>query len=406
MIGEKFSRRTFLAAAMALPLASVVSGAARPRIIVVGAGAFGGWTALHLLRKGASVTLIDAWGPGNSRASSGGETRVIRGVYGPVSTYVKWTVRSLQLWRESEQAWNRKLYFKTGALWMIHDDDAYEKAALPLLKAEGLSYEILNPEEASRRYPQINWDGVRWALREEEAGYLLARQACQSVLEAFIREGGEYRQSWVTINGIHSNVLAGIRTSDGSSLQADQYVFACGPWLSRIFPDMPGPLIQPTRQEVFFFGTPAGDVRFTDSALPVWVDHGERLIYGIPGNERRGFKVADDTRGEPFDPTSGERIVSSEKLVAIRKFLAHRFPELKDAPVVESRVCQYENSQDQHFIFDRHPEAQNAWIAGGGSGHGFKHGPAIGEYVAGLVLDSNKPDPFFQLSRFATEIVK
>jgi len=158
--------------------------------------------------------------------------------------------------------------------------------------------------------------------------------------------------------------------------------------------------IQPTRQEVYYFGIPPGDLKFTEQQFPVWIDHGERLIYGIPGNERRGFKIADDTRGEPFDPTNGERLITPEKLDAARRFVAMRFPALKDAPLVESRVCQYENSPDQNFIIDRHPEASNVWIVGGGSGHGFKHGPAIGEYVARVVLDQQKPDPFFQLARF------
>src|SRR5687767_2893900 len=174
-------RRTFLLGALATPvlIPALASSSSRRRVVVIGAGAFGGWTALHLLRNGANVVLVDAWGAGNARASSGGETRVIRGVYGPNAIYVKWTVRSFQLWAEAEKAWNRKLYNKTGAIWMIRAEDAYEQAALPLLEAEGLSYQKLTTSEAAKLYPQINFDGIRWVLKEEEAGYLLARQACQ-----------------------------------------------------------------------------------------------------------------------------------------------------------------------------------------------------------------------------------
>jgi glycine/D-amino acid oxidase-like deaminating enzyme len=159
-------------------------------------------------------------------------------------------------------------------------------------------------------------------------------------------------------------------------------------------------LIRPTRQEVFFFGTPPGDARFSEDVLPVWIDHGDRLMYGIPGNQWRGFKVADDTRGAPFDPTSGERVVSAEGLRSAREFLGFRFPVLKDAPLLESRVCQYENSPDEHFIADHHPQSGSVWIVGGGSGHGFKHGPALGELVAGNVLEKTPLEPFFSLSRF------
>jgi glycine/D-amino acid oxidase-like deaminating enzyme len=189
--------------------------------------------------------------------------------------------------------------------------------------------------------------------------------------------------------------------SDGTRLAADHYVFACGPWLGRLFPESIGDRIRPTRQEVFFFGAPAGDSRFQEDRLPVWIDHGERVFYGIPGNEWRGFKVADDTHGPAFDPSAGERMPTPAGLMSARAYLARRFPGLKGAPLVEARVCQYENSPDSRFIIDRLPDTANAWIVGGGSGHGFKHGPAVGERVADLVLGSRTPDPFFALARFA-----
>src|SRR5437867_2799873 len=221
------------------PLFAATTGA-KPRVAVVGAGAFGGWTALHLLRRGARVTLFDAWGPGNSRASSGGETRVIRATYGPDRVYVEMVARSLRLWREAEKSFSRPLFRKTGVLWMAGSDDRYEKAAVPLLRAAGLPVEELSA--------------------------------------------------------------------------ADRYVFACGPWLGTIFPDVIGDRIRPTRQEVFFFGTPAGDPAFTEDRLPVWIDNGPRVFYGIPGSEWRGFKVADDTHGPEFDPTAGERVPTSKGL--------------------------------------------------------------------------------------------
>jgi len=375
-------------------------GARGPRAVVVGAGAFGGWTALYLLRRGAKVTLLDAWGPGNARASSGGETRVIRATYGPDRVYVRMVARALALWRENEKRWGKRLYHRTGALWMAGKDDRYEKASLPLLREAALSFEELTSGEAAKRYPQINFDRIEWAIVEKDAGYLTARRACEAVLEGFLAEGGEYRQLSVRPAAIASGKLGGLALSDGTTLVADVYVFACGPWLGKLFPEAIENLIRPTRQEVFFFGTPAGDSRFSEEALPVWIDHGERIFYGIPGNQWRGFKVADDTRGAPFDPTSGERVASPEGLQAARDYLGFRFPALKGSPLLESRVCQYENSLDQHFIVDRHPEAGNVWLVGGGSGHGFKHGPALGELVAGNVLGEKPTEPFFSLSRF------
>jgi glycine/D-amino acid oxidase-like deaminating enzyme len=408
---SRLSRRALLTALPVASVARALSGPGKrsptkasrtrgPRVVVVGAGAFGGWTALYLLRRGAKVTLLDAWGPGNSRASSGGETRVIRGTYGPGRVYVQLVSRALQLWRENEKRWGKHLYHRTGALWMAGKDDRYERASLPLLREAGLAFEELTAAAAAKRYPQINFERVEWAIFEKDAGYLTARRACEAVLEGFLAEGGEYRQVSVSPPGIEGGKLPGLTVSDGTKLVADAYVFACGPWLGKVFPEAMGNLIRPTRQEVFFFGTPPGDTRFSEEALPVWIDHGERLLYGIPGNQWRGFKVADDTRGAPFDPTSGERVASPEGLEKARDYLGFRFPALKGSPLLESRVCQYENSPDEHFIVDRHPEAGNVWLVGGGSGHGFKHGPALGELVAGNVLGEKPTEPFFSLSRF------
>ena len=372
----------------------------RSRIVVIGAGAFGGWTALFLLRRGARVTLVDAWGPGNSRASSGGETRIIRGGYGANQPYTAMAVRALALWREHEVRWSRNLFHRTGVLWMAREQDEFERGSLPELRNNGLPYEELSAQELTKRWPQINFEGVNWGLHEVEAGYLLARSSCQAVVESFVAEGGEFRQAWVDANGIEAQAASHIRLSNRDRLTADQFVFACGPWLGRVFPEAIGDKICATKQEVFFFGTPKGNDSFEETKLPVWADHGEQFFYGIPGNQFRGFKIADDTRGEPFDPTLGERVVDAANLARIREYIGFRFPGLKDAPSVETRVCQYENTPDNNFIIDRHPSAENVWIVGGGSGHGFKHGPAVGEMVAGLVLEDGLPEQIFRLNRF------
>jgi len=223
------------------------------------------------------------------------------------------------------------------------------------------------------------------------------------VVEHFLAEGGAYREAAVTPGDLQSGQMHDIKLSDGTALAADQYVFACGPWLGKVFPDIMGGLIRATRQEVFFFGVPAGDLRFTEGQMPTWIDHGpNHFFYGIPGNEWRGFKAADDTRGPLFEPTSGERIPSAEQIRNVRRHVEFRFPGLKNAPIVEARVCQYENTPDENFILDRHPQASNAWLLGGGSGHGYKHGPAVGELMSALVLEKKQVEAGFSLARFQT----
>lgn len=422
----RIDRRRFLKGSLALTAAAALpdapaalasagegshlSPSARPRlrVAVIGAGAFGGWTALHLARlgrgRGIEVVLVDAWGAGNPRASSGGETRVIRGIYGADELYTDWVVRSFALWEEAEREWDERLYHRTGVLWMFRGDDGYARASLPLLAARGLPVDELDLPAAARRFPQIDFAGVRSVFFEREGGYLEARRACRRVAAEVAALGGAVRTAHAEPGPIAGGEMAPLRLSDGSTLEANRYVFACGPWLGRLFPESIGAGITATRQEVHFFGVPPGEDRFAEERFPVWVDFGDRVFYGVPGNVGRGFKIADDTRGEPVDPTAMERIATEAQLARTRRFVAERFPPLAGAPLVESRVCQYENSPDGHLVLDRHPRAANVWIAGGGSGHGYKLAPAVGEHVARLVLGEAEPLARFSIARLAAAV--
>ena len=367
------------------------------RAVVVGAGAFGGWTALWLRRAGAEVTLVDAWGPGNSRASSGGETRLIRASYGPRRVYSAMVARGLEIWRDHQARWGEPLFFPVGMLRMSSDASEYAKAAVPILRELGLAVEEFDGDELARRYPQINPEGISYALFERDAGYLLARRGCERVLRDFLAEGGRFLRAEAAPGTTGGGRMRDIRLSDGSSVEADLFVFACGPWLARLFPEFDPPLVRPTRQEVFFFGPPAGYADLTDAAFPTWIDDGP--FYGVPGSAGRGFKIADDTRGAPFDPTTGDRTPSAAGMRAAREYMEGRFPAMRGAPLLEARVCQYEQSADGNLIVDTHPEAANAWIAGGGSGHGYKLGAALGEMLADQALGQREKEPFFSLSR-------
>jgi len=361
-----------------------------------------------MTRRGAAVTVIDAWGPGHVRASSGGETRVIRATYGTRGVYTAMALRALQLWREYDAAWRQQFLHETGVLWMFGGEKAatdFARASADALRAHGAVMEDVSPLEARRRYPQIAFDGIDSVLFEPAAGYLVARRACDHVLQRVVSEGGAYRVAAArapvtTLDG----PLRRLDLQDGTSIAADVFVFACGPWLPALFPDVLGDHITATRQEVYYFGPPAGNPSFTDDGLPVWIEFRERQIYGIPGNGDRGFKIADDASGPVMDPTTGDRRASAAGVAAARALLALRFPRLADAPLVGSEVCQYESSPDAGFIIDRHPRASNVWVVGGGSGHGFKMGPAIGEIVASLVLGESEPDRRFSLARLTAPI--
>jgi glycine/D-amino acid oxidase-like deaminating enzyme len=369
----------------ALPLGSHVA--------VVGAGAFGGWAALFLLRKNFKVTLIDTWGPGNSRSSSGDETRVIRSTYGANKFYFDLNVRSLRLWKEHEQRWKKKVFQNKGVLWMCYQQETpMVDDSMPFAVQHGMEYERLTPEEIKRRYPIVNIQDLSHAWFDPYGGYLRARESCIAVRDSFLEEGGTYVQGHAMPGPIRNSRLAEIELSDGSPLCADAFVFACGSWLGHLFPEVLGSFITCTKQEVYYFGVPSENAGQYDS-FPVWVDvDGQDFYYGIPGNASRGFKIGVDRRGEPFDPTTGDRVADREVLLRARKFITHRFPGLANAPLVENRVCPYENSPDGNFLFDHHPEAGNLFFLGGGSGHGFKHGPALGELVSDC-LSGTHPIP-------------
>jgi glycine/D-amino acid oxidase-like deaminating enzyme len=370
------------------------------RIVVVGAGAFGGWSALYLLRAGFNVTLIDAWGAGNSRSSSGDETRVIRSTYGSNELYFDLNVRSLELWKENERQFSRQLFFNSGVLWFCYEKKTpIVDDSIPFSRKHNMEYEYLSRKELHMRFPVVETADLHHAFLDPFGGYLKARESCQAVAEAFSREGGDFIQAMVYPGKTTSGKINEVILSSGKHLSADLYLFACGSWLGQLFPEVLNSVIQCTRQEVYYFGLPADHALLYES-FPVWVDvDGKDFYYGIPGNNHRGFKIGVDKRGEKFDPGSDDRRPNPDVLSHAREFIGHRFPGLKHAPLIENRVCPYENSPDGNFIFDVHPEASNVLLLGGGSGHGFKHGPALGERVAQALEGSKKMPGLFQFHK-------
>ena len=366
-------------------------------IAVIGAGVFGAWTAWHLARRGQRVLLVDAYGPGNARASSGGESRIIRMGYGPDEIYTQWAQNSYRQWRKFfESSGHVDLFYKTGVLWLAGANDERVRDSAATLARHGVPFEQLDESALEARYPQIGLDGIIGGLLEPESGVLMARRAVVAVVEDAVRAGAEYRTAAVAPPRT-SGKMASLKTSTGESIVADAFVFACGAWLGKLFPDVLGERIFPSRQEVFFFGIPPGDLRFSPPALPTFLFQ-EELSYGMPDLESRGLKIAIDAHGECVDPDTQSRIVSPKAIEEIRAHVGRRFPGLRDAPIVETRVCQYENTSSGDFLIDRHPGMNNVWFVGGGSGHGFKHGPAMGEYVAGRMLDNAAGEPRFSLA--------
>jgi len=355
---------------------------------VIGSGSFGSWIAYTLAQRGFRVALTDAHGPGNARASSGGETRIIRMSYGASAIYSRMSRESLDHWKRVFAESDEELFIESGALLTARSGSDHLNQCVATLTRLNIRHERLKLVELKRRFPQFRFAAGTAGIFEPDSGVLLARRAVACVAAAAVRLGATQFNMRVTPKMARYQI------------PAKRYIFACGPWLPTLFPKELGKLIFPTRQEIVFFGVPGGDAQFRSPQMPAWVDF-DGGVYTVPDIENRGFKIGIDTHGPPINPETDPRVISISAIRRARTKVAQYFPALSKAPVVESRVCCYENSWNGDFLIDQLSE--NVWIAGGGSGHGFKHGPAVGRYVADLLENRIEPEPHFTLANKKTK---
>lgn len=329
------NRRTFLQAAGVQAGAVMVSGRQSARaassrsqttqagatadVAVIGAGAFGGWTALYLREMGLSVTLIDAYGPGNARAASGGETRQIRAGYGDRDIYTKWVLEAFGRWERRQAEWGGQLlFYRTGQLTLAREWTPNLVATRTVFDRLGVESEVIPHDDLPRRYSQFNHDGFEFGYYVPSTGVLMAKKGCLAVAQAFERQGGRFVLAKATPGQRRGGVLQEVTLSTGATVSAHTFVFACGPWLPQVLPHpMQGRLVTP-RRVTFWYGVPPDDDRFTYPNCPNWSVRG---VYGFPSIEGRGFKVATVFDSVPFDPDTGERVVTAEEIRLARQFV-------------------------------------------------------------------------------------
>ena len=419
------TRRSVLLAAAGAGVAATTKSARAQRpasirgwdVAVVGAGVFGAWTARRLQDAGKRVILIDAAGPANARASSGGESRMTRGAYGPDELYTRMARDSLPEWKALSDHAGLPIFHPCGFLFLFPRDDPWLAQTLATYERVGLTYEMHGRAGVQSRVPVVELGENEVGFFDVEFGALMARRAVQTLVAQFVAAGGTYMPGNAWPLDENASELRRLHLADRphprsstiprpDELYAEQFVFACGAWLPRLLPDVLGSRIFPTRQEIFFFSPPPGNSGFLPPAargstgLPGWADfNGGDMYYGFPDLEARGFKVARDAHGPRIDPDSGDRIASAEGLEDVRRYMARRFPAMAGRPLNESRVCQYENSSNGDFLIDVHPRWSNVLLVGAGSGHGFKHGPAVGRYAAERLLGTlSQVEPRFSLA--------
>lgn len=374
---------------------AVLAPGTKAKIIVVGAGAMGGWTALALAEGGADVTLIDAYGAGNPRAASSDQSRLIRASYdNPL--YARMALDAYARLSAREKQWGETLLIPTGQIEFApaqkRDDLDLLGKTLSLVGVTGV--ERLSAQELRRRWPQIEFDGIDTGLFTPGgpgASTILAERTTRRVAKAVGEAGGRIVLGQARMPVPERGGIA-IPLSSGETLRGDVAVYACGAWMAKLFPEIIGPHVAVERRDVFYFGTPPGDSRFSHPSLPAWDLVGSGF-YGFPDFEGGGFKIAPYPDRNSIDPDSDDRRPNDYVAERARGFLRRRFPALGDQPIIGARVCQvaYTNSED--FIIDRHPEMANVWLIAGDSGHAFKHGPAIGADMARRILTgAGNPD--------------
>ena len=359
--------------------AAAIQADPSPEVVVIGAGAFGGWTALYLREMGHSVRLVDAYGPGNARSSSAGETRQIRASYGDREIYSRWAIETLERWQAREADWGTRLLYRTGQITLSGEWPATLRATQTVLDRLGVENERLERDELEYRYPQFNLDGVTVGHWVPSAGVLKCREGCLAVARTFERRGGRFTMARAVPGRRTGGRLQSVTLSTGQTVSAQSFVFACGPWHPKMFPEVLGNKLRLNRRAIFFMGTPDDDDRLSFPNCPTFVTRG---TYGFPNIEGKGLKLGPYWDRGPLDPDTGDRTVTADEIRRIHEFTDDAFPALAGQPLLETRVSPRTNSVDAHFIVDRHPELGNVWLLGGGSGHGYKHGIMVGDYAA------------------------
>ena len=367
----------------------------RPEVVVVGAGIAGVMIALSLLRKGCRVRLVDAWEPGHSRASSSDYTRLLRAVHGGDELYTLWVREARLRWMELQEELRCTLYEECGVLVLAGEGrSAWEDATLPTFEKLGVPHLRLDVDEIRLRFPQFRCTNVAYGIFEPEAGLIMARRAVVRTARLFVRKGGELRRGRATVDEAERPCL------DGKPLQADLVVMATGPWLGKLFRRTVQPISKVVRQDVLYTSTPECETVYDAGEMPCWVDHGYGA-YGTPSVEGCGVKAATVWTEADIDLDDDERVVAAATFQRTRRYLRRRLPGLAGQRAVDQKACQIAMTPDTHFIVDFHPEHEHVLIAGGCSGHLFKHGPVFGDFVAGVGLREWGTAKRFRLGRRA-----
>lgn len=370
-------------------------------VIVAGLGAMGSATVYHLARRGARVLGIDRFVPPHTMGSSHGRSRIIREAYFEDPLYVPLVQRAYELWDELQRESGREILVRTGGLMIGPPDGTVAGGALRSALQHGLPHERMTASEVYERVPGFHPTVDMIGVWEPRAGYLIPETAIGAHLSCAESRGAELRKGEAIVDW-HATANGVEVTTTNAVHRADRLVLALGAWMPRLLRDLALPLTV-ERNVLYWFKPGRATTLFDRDRFPIWLCEYApgRVWYGFP-DTGHGVKVALHHQGTAADPDGLLRDVGPEEIAYIRALLRAFMPDA-DGPLVETAVCMYTNTPDEHFIIDRHPVHPQAIVASPCSGHGFKFSSAIGEQLALLATGERSSLDLrpFRLDRFS-----
>ena len=363
------------------------------RIAIAGGGIFGATAALALARRGHRVTLVDAGPVPHPLAESTDISKVVRLDYGADADYTALAERALDGWR----AWNRDgadpLFHETGVTFLSREPLApggFEHESFALLTARGHRLERLDAAAIARRFPAYREGALVDGYYNPEGGWVEASRVVARLVAEAAALGVDIRPDCpARAIGEGGELLM----ADGGALAADEVLVAAGAWTPLLCPALAGAL-RPVGQAVFHL-RPPDPARFTADRFPVFgADIARTGFYGFPLHPDGVVKIGHHGPGLAVDMSSDARPMPPAVEAELRALLADVLPDLADAAITYRRACVYCDTRDEHFWIARDPERPRLTVATGGSGHGFKFAPVLGELIAGAVLGEPVPDRF------------
>ncbi len=367
-------------------------------MIIAGGGVFGVTAAISLARRGREVTLIDPGQLPSPLAASTDISKVVRREYGTDTYYMELGERSIQQFKAWNEDWPEPLYHEVGLLLLSRGGmkpDSFEYESYQTLRQAGFDPERFNKESLKARAPAWNAEAFPDGFFHAPSGYAQSEKVLSQLLSIGESLGVEFREE-EGLAGLleRDGRVFGLRTTKENEIQADQTLVAAGAWTGHLLGLTWG--LWASGHPVFHLRPENPDL-FRPECFPVFTaDIAETGWYGFPINDDGVVKVARHALGRKIHPDE-ERVVTQDDHKELQKFLSFALPDLVTAEIVYTRLCLYSDTANGHFWIDEDPDRKGLFVAAGGSGHGFKFAPMLGDIIAD-VLDHKD---FRERGRFA-----